>query len=184
MSLPEPFNSVADLLTFTSFQQGAPNGQDSVLDGTFDFNQFTKALKQSRYEIYRKTLRRGNDEFEDDRVEELREAELWLATARLYRNYGERIAVKFPESNLAGVGSVQIGADTPPPSGPGSKGEFWADFMMTRIRNFGLMLLESPSNRFAVEVSRDTGTTAEAYRCLAPQSCFPCENERMNYGCL
>ena len=183
MALPEPFNSVADLLTFTSFEQGAPNGQESVLAGTFDFAQFTKALKQSRYEIFRKTLRRANDGFEDDRVEELREAELWLATARLYRNYGERIAVKFPESNLAGVASVQIGADTPPPSGPGSKGEFWADFMMTRIRAFGLMLLESPSTRFTVEVSRDTSTKAEAFKCLSP-SCFPYENERNCYGCL
>lgn len=181
MSLPAPFNTVQQLLTFTSFQQGAPNGQDSVLDGTFDFAQFTSALRQARYEIYRKTLRRGNDEFEDDRLEELREAELWLATARLYRNYGERIAVKFPESNLAGVASVSIGADTPSPV---EKGQHWIEFMMTRIRNFGLMLLESPSTRFAVEVSRDTATTAEDYRCLAPQSCFGSENERKCYGCL
>jgi len=138
MSLPNPFNSVADLLAFTSFQQGAANGQDSVTEGTFAFSQFQSALRQARYEIYKKTLRKQNDEFDDDRLEELREAELWLSTARLYRNYGERIVLKFPESNLAGVASVTIGADTPSPT---EKGQHWVEFMLTRIRAMGLALL-------------------------------------------
>ena len=71
MALPDPFNSVSALLAFTSFEQGEANGQDSVRAGTFAFSQFENALRQSRYEIYRKTLRKGNDDFSDDRLEEI-----------------------------------------------------------------------------------------------------------------
>lgn len=173
MALPDPFNSVAQLLAFTSFEQGASNGQDSVLEGTFAFSQFETALRQSRYEIFRKTGKRQNDEFDEDRLEELREAELWLSTARLYRNYGERIALKFPESNLSGINSVQIGADTPPPT---DKGVHWVEFMQSRIRAYGLMLLESPSNRYSVAVSSVSSADSQdtPYSCLSPNCCGGC----------
>jgi hypothetical protein len=161
MAIPEPFNSVKNLLAFTSFQEGAGNGRESVLEGTFLFSQFATALRQSRNEIYRKTGRRKNDEFSDDRLEELTEAELWLATARLYPKFGERIALKFPESNLAGVGSVSQGADTPSPL---EKAQHWIDYATSRIRGMGLQLLESPSTRFTVSVGKDAST--KPYSCL------------------
>lgn len=153
MSLPNAFNTVADLLAFTSFEQGAGNGIDAVRDGTFLFSQFQRALTMARNEIYRKTGRKQNDQFDDDRLAELTESELWLATARLYRQYGERIALKSIDADGASVASVQRQPDTPPPSGPGSKGEFWSHSMANWIRNMGLLLLESPSTRYQVTVS-------------------------------
>lgn len=165
MAMPQPFNSVEDLLSFTSFEHGAGNGAESVEQGTFAFSQFESALRRTRNEIYRKTGKRQNDEFAEDRTEELREAELWLATARLFPLFGERIAVKTVDANMAGIAEIQIGADTPPPSGPGSKAEFWAKFMSDRYRALGLMLLESPSTRYQVTVGTDKWT--ERYACLS-----------------
>jgi hypothetical protein len=126
-------------------------------------------LKRARKEIWRKTLKRGNSEFDEDRVEELREAELWLATARLYPIFGERIALVYPESNLSGLGAATIGADTPPPSGPGSKGEYWAQFMEQLARKRGLELLQSPSTTFALALSKwQTPTWQTHYQsCLS-----------------
>lgn len=109
MALPEPFSKVKDLLAFTSFEHGGNDRRTSAEQGTFVFSQFQTALKQSRYEIYKATLRKQNDEFDEDRLEQLREAELWLATSRLMPKFGEKIAIAFAESNLSSVGSVTVG---------------------------------------------------------------------------
>lgn len=175
--LPDPFNSVAELSLWSGFLQGDSNGQNSVLEGTFAFVQFETALAEARREIYRKTLRKQNDEFDEDRRDELKEAERWLAIARLWPNFGARMALKFPESNAQGTGEVFSGPDTPAPL---EKSRQYVEFMYQRLRRIGLELLESPSTRFAISI----GTPNEAidpYRCLAPgvfssdQTCNQCE---------
>lgn len=109
--LPDPFNSVAELVLWSGFEHGAANGQDSVLEGTFSFPQFQTALAEARREIYRKTANTANDGFDDGRRDELKEAERYLATARLWPNYGARMALKFPESNAQSVGGTFSGPD-------------------------------------------------------------------------
>lgn len=153
MSLPNPFNSVDDLMGFTSFRQGSGGPQDSgdllqqsATDGTFAISQFEQALQRARNEIYRKTGSLDNDAFDEARKAELTEAELWLATARLYPMYGEKIALKFPESNLAGVGDLTLGADTPSPV---EKGQHWFEFMASRCRAMGDRLLRG--DRWAMQ---------------------------------
>lgn len=138
MALPDPFGSVAELVLWSGFEQGASNGQASVQQGTFAFSQFDTALRESRREIYRKTLGKDNDEFDEDRADELKEAERYLAISRLYPNFGSRMQIKFPESNLQSVGSVMSGADTPDPF---SKGRQLVEFMANRFRTIGRELL-------------------------------------------
>lgn len=167
--IPSPFNTVAELVLWSGFEQGDSNGRDSVIAGTFSFGMFETALNDARLEIYRKTLRKQNGEFTEDRAAELKIAERYLATAFLFPNFGSRMQLKFPESNLAAVGSVQIGADTPDPF---SKGRQYVEFMYDKIRSIGLAYLESPSTRFAIEVSKDNRSTTQTYSC-------PCIS---NYG--
>jgi len=109
MALPKPLNDVEDLLKFTNFKHGTNSGPDSIAEGNFSMKQFEAALKHARYEIYRKTVRKQNEDFADDRLEEIREAELWLATARLMPKFGERIAIQTTDANLASVSSVLVG---------------------------------------------------------------------------
>jgi len=160
--LPEPFNTVAELAGFTSFRQGAAVGVDSVREGTFPFSAFQQALEDARREIFRRTGERPTTAFTEARLGDLREAELWLAAARLYPRFGERIAIVYPESNIQSTGEVMVGADTPPPSGPGSKGEFWVQFMYQQMRAIGLNILYGqPWDMGTVPES-----TTEDYHCL------------------
>ncbi len=174
MAIPSPFNTVEALMGFTSFRQGAggPSDEGATLrqaaeDGTFAVSQFEDALQKSRNEIYARCGRKPNADYTDWRLSQLTEAELWLATARLYPKYGERIAIKFSESNLAGVESVTLGADTPPPSGPGSKGEFYTKFMVQQFRGFGLQLMLGMGENWSAELTT-AKITNEPFPCLLP----------------
>jgi hypothetical protein len=138
MSLPEPFNTVEELVLWSGFEQGPAQGRQSVLDGTFALSQFESALRESRREIYRRAGRRQNDEYDEARADELKEAERYLATARLYPNFGARMQLEFPESNLASVGDVMTGADTPDPY---AKGRQLVEFMYNALRRIGLACL-------------------------------------------
>lgn len=166
MSLPAPFNSVEDLVLWSGFQQGPSQGQASVLSGTFDIAQFETALAEARREIYRRTRRKNNDEFNEDRADELKEAERYLATARLYPNFASRMQIAFPESNLQSVGDVMTGADTPSPY---EKGQQLINLMYKKLRAIGLMLLESPSHRWDIQLAQDrqSMTVSGRYPCLA-----------------
>lgn len=121
-----PFNSVEALCSFSAFRQGAGGPHDkgealkqSVLDGEFAPSQLTAALVEAREEIYARCGGEENDEYETARAAQLRQAELYLATARLYERLAEKVALKFPEANLGAVstggGGVTWGADTPSP---------------------------------------------------------------------
>lgn len=170
MALPSPFNSVADLVLWSGFQQGPSDGQASVLSSTFALSQFETALKESRREIYRRTGRKGNDEFDEDRADELKEAERYLATARLYPNFGSRMQLNFPESNLSSVGDVSVGADTPSPY---EKGRQLMEFMYSSLRRIGLDLLESPTTRWDMRLGTadKPATVADRYPCLTCGGC-------------
>lgn len=170
MALPDPFNTVDDLVLWSGFQQGPSQGQASVIAGSFALGQFETALRESRREIYRRTGRRDNDDFDEDRADELREAERYLAAARLYPNFGSRMQLEFPESNLAAVSEVMTGADTPSPY---EKGRQLVEFMYSSLRQIGLMLLESPSTRWDIRVGiiPPATTTVTRYPCLSANYC-------------
>jgi len=173
--LPAPFNSVEEFVLWSGFEQGESNGQNSVLEGTFSFGMFQTALRESRREIYIKTLRKQNDDFTEERAAELKEAERYLATARLFPNFGTRIQIKFPESNAQNLGEFGSGPDTPSPA---EKGRQYVEFMASRFRRIGLELLESPSTRYQVTVGTDTWT--EQYPCLSRGARY---GSGLTYGC-
>ena len=165
MALPDPFNTVEELALWSGFQQGPSNGQDSVLEGTFAYGQFQTALRQARREIYRKTGLKQNAEFSEDRQDELKEAELWLAVARLYPNFASRMQLEFPESNIQSTGEVMNGADTPSPY---EKVKQLMELMYENLRRIGLDLLESSSTRFYVSLGREP--QSERFPCLVSSS--------------
>lgn len=161
MALPAAFNSVADLVLWSGFKQGASSGQNSVLKGTFAFSQFETALTEARNEIYRRTMQTANAEFSEDRLAELLEAEKYLAISRLWINFSGRIQISFPESNLQAVGEVMSGADTPSPT---EKGKQYLDFQAARLRRIGLDLIESNTNRWNIQLA--TYTPTDRFPCL------------------
>ena len=163
MALPSPFNTVEELIVWSGFEQSDARGKDAVLQGSFPFEQFQTALKEARREIYRKTRQKQNDEFNEDRADELKEAERYLATARLYPNFGARMQLKFPESNISSIASVMNGADSPDPY---TKGRQLVEFMYQKIRAIGLELLNSPSNCWAVGLTKYPETN-NPYPCLS-----------------
>lgn len=162
MALPTPFNDETALAAFTSFKQGAKSGADSVREGTFPFAAFSQALRDARREIYRRTGERDTSEFTEARLDDLREAELWLATARLYPRFGERLILAFPESNLQAVGEVSQGADTPSPY---EKGDAWTGQLYQRIRAVGLSLLHGQP--WSIETVAESETLREPFTCLS-----------------
>lgn len=170
MALPDPFNSVKQLAAFTSFREGSAAGADSVREGTFPFSAFQQALSDARREIYRRTGERENAEFSESRLDDLREAELWLATARLYPRFGERLVLAFPESNLQGVGEVMSGADTPSPV---EKSEFWTGTMYQRIRAIGLSVLSGYP--WDIQTVAESETIGERFTCLSEGQSDPWE---------
>ncbi|MBP7746921.1 MAG: hypothetical protein KA383_12395 [Phycisphaerae bacterium] len=159
----ETFNNVEELILWSGFDHGASSGQASVTQGTFAYGQFERALDEARREIYRKTGQRLNDEFDEDRADELKEAERYLAIARLIPNYANRMQLEFPESNLASVGEVTVGADTPSPY---EKGAQWIEKMYSAYRSMGLALLANARDHADIELGDDV--SSESYPCLSP----------------
>jgi hypothetical protein len=133
--LASPFNTVAELIAFTSFREG---DADSIDRPAFKRSQFESALQLARNEIDVKTL---SAELTEERESQCKEAELYLATSRLYRLWGERLGLLTTDANLVGVGSVSLGADTPPPTGLNSKMDFWLVSMSQEYRRVGLSIL-------------------------------------------
>ncbi len=150
MSLPLPLNTPEELALWSGFTQGPATGQESVLNGTFELEQFETALTEARREIYLKTQFKQNEEFTEERLSELKEAERYLAAARLYPCYAAKMRIEFPESNLASVGDVMSGADTPDPY---SKAEGLMKAAQ-QLRAIGLELLNAPSRCWDVSVSQ------------------------------
>lgn len=112
----QPFNNLETLYAFTSYREGAGGSdnvgdslQQAVLDGTFSHSQLAGFLQRARNEIYSRCGQKTNDEYSQARRFQLSEAELYLTVARMYLVHAERTALKFPESNLAGVAEVTIG---------------------------------------------------------------------------
>lgn len=161
MALPDPFNSVEELILWSGFDHGASSGQASVIQGTFAYSQFECALAEARRDIYRRTGQRDNDNFTEDRADELKEAERYLAIARLIPNYANRMQLEFPESNLASVGEVMVGADTPSPY---EKGAQWIEKMYNAYRSMGLALLGNAREHANVELGDEL--IPESYPCL------------------
>lgn len=176
MALPDPFNTVEDLVLWSGFRQGASEGQASVLQGTFAYSQFETALAEARREIYRATLQAENDDFAEDRQDELKEAERYLATARLVPNFASRMQIAFPESNLQSVGEVMSGADTPSPY---EKGAQWINVMYQRLRAIGLELLHAPAHRYSIHVGQDD--RSDSFPCLS--SLDHCQGVSVCCGC-
>lgn len=113
-----PFNTIESLCNFTALRPGAGGSNDfgealkqSVQDGTFATSQLSMALSLAREEIYARCGQKENEEYEVYRSYQLKQAELWLSLSTLAILYGEKTALKFPESNLSAVGSVSMGAD-------------------------------------------------------------------------
>lgn len=172
-----PFNSIEELCSFCSFRQGAGGANDfgdalkqSVIDGTFAPSQLELALTQAREEIYSRAGQKENDEYETERYYQLRQCELWLATSSLCLWYGKKTALKFPESNLAGVGSITVGSDTPPPT---EKMEVWTR-AAREYRAIGERLLTGMGQAWDMKV----GTLRRSHShhpCLSTGCCSHCE---------
>lgn len=149
--MPSPLNTIAELIAFTSFREG---DDESIERPTFKRSQFEYALQLARNEIYAKTLQA--DDIDETRESQLKEAELYLATSRLYRMWGERLGLLTTDANLVGVGSVSLGADTPPPVGENSKMQFFIEKMATEYRRIGLEILRGlPWDYKAFSVASD-----------------------------
>lgn len=159
-------------MNFTAFRPGAGGKEDTgetlqnaAIAGEFAYSQFSEALQRARNEIFARCGQKTNSEYAEWRSAQLTEAELWIATARLYPLYGERLAVKFPESNLSGLSELQIGADTPSPV---EKGVHWVEFMTAKIRGFGLELMLGQGSNWGIEIGELPAS--DPYPCLAPGS--------------
>ena len=167
MSLPDPFNTVLDLCTFAAFRQGKGGPSDtgeslkqSVLDGEFSTSQLEAALAEARAEIFARAGQKQNEDYDDYRAAQLQESEKYLATSRLYQRYAEKLALKFPESNLQSVGSVSLGADTPSPL---EKMEVWHR-VANVYRQQGETLLRGQPWTMVV----GTESERDPFTCLAP----------------
>ena len=114
-----PFNSVAELVQRTPFSQGETGTEQSVIDATFTFSQFQSALQDARDLISKRTKSKPVADMTDNRIAELKRAEIYLALAILFEMFGERVALKSPDANLSSVGTRLQGADTPDPYSKG-----------------------------------------------------------------
>lgn len=169
-----PLNTVAELITFTSFSEG---DSATVKTPTFLKSQFELALQMARDEITDRTLGKDNDEF-DNRLGVIKHAEKYLATSRLYDMWGDRLGLLSTDANLVGVGSVNLGADTPPPVGDGSKMQFFVKHMSAAYHAKGLSLLIGKP--FEIDMGADM-TDDIRFPCLSsgtysdPQwACYGC----------
>ena len=167
MALPDPFNTPTELVNFACYQQGGEGTDGSIANASFKLSSLESALVAARNEIYTATL--GATTFTPEREAQLQQAELWLATAILHSRFGERIGLYTANADLASVGDILRGADTPAPVGPGSKSEYWSKTMYSLYRQRGLMLLEAPSHRWDIQLATvaQPTTVADRYPCLA-----------------
>lgn len=161
--MAKPFNSATDLLAFSSVSEGDSR---SVTSPGFSKSQLDGALQRARDEITDRTLAKANDDF-GDRLGVVTEAELYLATARLYDMWGERLGLLSTDANIVNVSEVGLGADTPPPLGPGSKMEFFAKNMAVLYRQKGLALLIGKPFSIAIGIEEEE---TERFPCLSAAS--------------
>jgi len=137
--------------------------KESVINGEFSIGQLSQVLIEAREEIYARAGQLENADYETARAYQLTQAELYLATSRLYERYAEKVALKFPESNLAGVGSVQVGADTPSPL---EKMETWHR-IANHYRAMGERLLTGQGQGWDIKVGTlSTSSTSQYPACL------------------
>lgn len=137
---PAPFNSVAEFVISPSINwtQGDPRTVESA---EFEYDKINAALQLARNEIYKHTgYATANDIPTAARYYELREAELYLAAARLCTEFGMRFLYSsiIGDSNIAQVGDVMSGADTPSPL---EKSEHWTKALYRHFRNRGIELM-------------------------------------------
>lgn len=159
--MADPFNTVASLINRTSFSQGEFGSEQSVIDATFTFAQFQLVLQDARDFISKRTKGKATADFTDDRLAELKRAEIYLAVAILFEMYGEQIALKSKDANLASVGANTAGADTPSPY---EKSAHWINVMAARYRSRGMTLLLAQP--FEIKLGENTST--DRFPCLLP----------------
>lgn len=164
--MADPFNSVAELKARTSFSQGNFGTAQSVDSATFTISQFQNALQDARDFIFARTNSTANADFTATRLPEIKEAERYFALERLYEIYGEEIALKSPDANIAAVAEVMSGADTPSPY---EKSAHWINVMSTKFRARGLLLLNGQP--FQIKLGKDTRT--DRFPCLLPKRYKP-----------
>ena len=136
--MANPFNTATELLDFTSFIQGDSR---TVTKPVFKLSQIQLALQMARDEIFDRTLGKENDEFTSTRLGVIKTAEKYLAASSLYVMWGDRLGLLSTDANIVGAGPVNLGADTPPPLGPGSKMEFFIKNMANAYHSKGISLL-------------------------------------------
>ncbi len=137
---PSPFNSVAEFVISPSINwtQGDPRTVESA---EFEYDKINAALQLARNEIYAHTGYECEDDIPDAaRYYELKEAEIYLAAARLTTEFGMRFLYSsiIGDSNIAQVGDVMSGADTPSPL---EKSEHWTKALYKHFRNRGIELM-------------------------------------------
>lgn len=109
--MADPFNTVAELKARTSFSQGNFGTAQSVDDATFSISQFQNALQDARNFIFGRTNETANADFTAQRLTDVKQAERYFALSTLMEIYGEEVALKSPDANLAAVSEVSVGAD-------------------------------------------------------------------------
>ncbi len=163
----DPLNTVQELITFSSFREGDPEGTRPL----FRKSQFEMALDNARAEILDRTKGKTNSEF-GERLPIIKEAELYLATSRLYHFYAERLGILSTDANLVGVGNVQLGADTPPPLGLNSKMDFLRD-QAVKMHDIGISLLIGKP--YSVSIGTEEPRLSKS-RCLRSDYWDSCGN--------
>jgi hypothetical protein len=166
---PEPFNSMEELLRFTSFRLGSGNSSEtmealraSAEQATFEVEALQDCLQRARDEIWVLTNGMSNEEFEEPRQRQLKTAELWLCLGELYPLYGERLNITVRDSNSSGIGEWNVGPDTPSPA---ERQAHW-ERMGKLMRERAMELIESKATRFVVSVSRLRPRYAQRFSCL------------------
>ncbi len=157
--MPEPLNTVTELIAFSSFREGDKMAVDTP---TFLKSQFEQALQAARDEITDRTMGKENEDF-GMRLGVVKEAERYLATSRLYDMWGDRLGLLSTDANLVNIGSVGLGSDTPPPLGQGSKMEFFIKSMSAIYRAKGLELLRGKPYLVGMGTDLDS---ASRFPCL------------------
>lgn len=169
-----PLNTTSELIAFSSFREG-----DEINVGSppmFKKSQFESALQRARDEIYDRTIGKENDEF-GTRLGIVKEAELYLAVSRLYDMWGDRLGLLSADANIVNVGSVGLGADTPPPLGLNSKMEFFVKSMSEIYRAKGLYLLRGKP--YEVDLGAEIDTSQ--FPCLLSEAYS--RSEYISYDC-
>jgi hypothetical protein len=157
-------NTIAELLEHTQFRQGSGTGVDSVREGNFTLLSFQNALDDAYADIQERLMGRDITSLPTYRQHRIKRAEVYLALAYLYEQFGERIGIVYPESNIQGVGGISVGADTPPPVGLNSKGEYYGKTLPTWARERATELLRGFKWKFS-KFSLGYDSTEWPYEC-------------------